>query len=775
MATRYERIERTGSLNTTQVATPRNVDFAGLRESQRMSQMVSQAAERVTQFAFKKAEAQARWQGKRAGAANPQKTLSASMTDRPDTVYEQAAYDAAVDVSAATIGVEARQDVAAALFNAERDQVDPTQLRAELTDITEGYADSLRIMDPVKAAQMRAQIQAVSETAFIQYSDTFLALETERLGADWQGLETTVRQTVEAAARRGAPGWKSQYIDPYIQDGETLRVRAGAIETTQNRLLEAGYIAALRGRFDRAHQKGEGADFLAQFDEDLRNREVIQIGEARVVKAGQAAGLSESAIKVLQAEMRAVLQRDVRSNAQAHARAVASAKADIIDQQRIVDRGHQVEPEAVTLLGETVEPLNNPDLNKRLQVLRDTSAVVAKMSDYLPEDAEEFYNSLRKGFGEEVTPLQSQILEAAKRSLSNITQAFASDPVRALDEAGHAALPGISLADIAAGNDAAQKRFERMADWSRRLGIAFAPLRKDEQAELSAYIMDPDQNIGPVVQLVHGLVGLAGPNRAEKMLHGFGMNPANSAVWVHSAVNFARTGDPEFFQHTIRGVQAFRHGPLPEGDPADQGAMQQVIVKYAAILSPTDLGSYSQTAKMATAGRRLSNTDNLYVEDFENSYEALMGRTGEGDNASGGTYEYNDNEAHLIWLPPGMLVKKMEALEKAFEKGDAIALRHLIREAIRPDGSGEDWDGGKLFVAGKAGPEPVSDTDYENLTFDSNKLRPGLVYVKNSQGHLLIEEQGAPVILDLLRLEAAYDIWRLNPTSQSLKVRENND
>ena len=73
MATRYERIERTGSLNTTQVATPRNVDFAGLRESQRMSQMVSQAAERVTQFAFKKAEAQARWQGKRAGAANPQK------------------------------------------------------------------------------------------------------------------------------------------------------------------------------------------------------------------------------------------------------------------------------------------------------------------------------------------------------------------------------------------------------------------------------------------------------------------------------------------------------------------------------------------------------------------------------------------------------------------------------------------------------------------------------------------------------------------------------
>jgi len=693
------------------------------------------------------------------------------MTDRPDTVYEQAAYDAAVDVSAATIGVEARQDVAAALFNAEQDQVDPTQLRAQLTDITEGYADSLRIMDPVKAAQMRAQIQAVSETAFIQYSDKFLALEAERLGADWQGSEPTVRQTVEAAARRGAPGWKSQYIDPYIQDGETLRVRPGAIEATQNRLLEAGYIAGLRGRFDRAHQDGKGADFLAQFNHDLRNREVIQIGEARVVKAGQAAGLSESAIKVLQAEMRAVLQRDVRSNAQAHARAVASAKADIIDQQAIVDRGHQVEPEAVTLLGETVEPLNNPDLNKRLQVLRDTSAVVAEMSDDTPAEAEQFVESLSEVFGEEVTPLQSKTLHAAEKTLNNITQAFDSDPVRALHESGRANLSGISLADIATKTDAAIERFNLMTDWSGRLGIPFSPLRKDEQAAVSAYIMDPDQNIGPVVQLVHGLIGLAGPNRAEEMLRGFGMNPTNSAVYVQSAANFARTGDPEFFTNTARGVRAFRLGQLQEGDLADQGALQQVNLKYGAILSPTDIASYRQTAEMAAAGRRLSNVDNTFAEDYENAFEALMGRTGEGDNESGGTYEYNNNEAHLIWLPPGMLVKKMEALEKAFEKGDAIALRHLIREAIRPDGSGEDWDGGKLFIAGKAGPEPVSDTDYENLTFDSNKLRPGLVYVKNSQGHRLIEEQGAPVILDLLRLEAAYDIWGLDPKSQSLKVR----
>ena len=151
MADRYPTTPRSVQQRAA-IAVPRAPEQAALREQQRQLLGVSQAADRVVQFALKQERQQAELAGEHAGATAPEQTLQQFSDRDPFTTYERSAYDAAVRVSSARISTDALMAMREAHFEAVRDNQPPEELASRLASITAGLAKHWRL-----CLQRRAQ------------------------------------------------------------------------------------------------------------------------------------------------------------------------------------------------------------------------------------------------------------------------------------------------------------------------------------------------------------------------------------------------------------------------------------------------------------------------------------------------------------------------------------------------------------------------------------------------------------------------------------------
>jgi hypothetical protein len=172
---RYQRL----GVRTRQ---PGNIDFADTREQARYSQNLSGALDRMSQFAFKEASAAAQTRGQeRVRDEGAVETLEAiDKKGGAFSIADQAAYELGSRVAVAEIQNTAEIETMRILGEAERNETPFSVVQAQLLDLTDGYSESLRVIDPTASSVLRENLNGVTAKATEKYSNWYVNLQAQK-------------------------------------------------------------------------------------------------------------------------------------------------------------------------------------------------------------------------------------------------------------------------------------------------------------------------------------------------------------------------------------------------------------------------------------------------------------------------------------------------------------------------------------------------------------------------------------------------------------------
>lgn len=172
------RYQRTG-LQTRQ---PQQMDFAATREQARLGQTISQQVDRMSDFAFKEAARAAEIRGQeRVREEGAVETLEAiDKKGGAFSIADQAAYALGSRVAVAEIQNTAEIETMRILNEAERNETPFTRVQKQLLDLTDGYSESLRVIDPTAATVLRENLNGVTAKATERYSNWYVNLQAQK-------------------------------------------------------------------------------------------------------------------------------------------------------------------------------------------------------------------------------------------------------------------------------------------------------------------------------------------------------------------------------------------------------------------------------------------------------------------------------------------------------------------------------------------------------------------------------------------------------------------
>ena len=172
---RYQRL----GVRTRQ---PGSIDFADTREQARYSQNLSQQLNRMSEFAFKEAARAAEIRGQeRVREEGAVETLEAiDKKGGAFSIADQAAYELGSRVAVAEIQNTAEIETMRILNEAERNETPFTKVQDQLLDLTDGYSESLRVIDPTAATVLRENLNGVTAKATERYSNWYVNLQAQK-------------------------------------------------------------------------------------------------------------------------------------------------------------------------------------------------------------------------------------------------------------------------------------------------------------------------------------------------------------------------------------------------------------------------------------------------------------------------------------------------------------------------------------------------------------------------------------------------------------------
>ena len=172
---RYQRL----GVRTRQ---PGSIDFADTREQARYSQNLSQQLNRMSEFAFKEAARAAEIRGQeRVREEGAVETLEAiDKKGGAFSIADQAAYALGSRVAVAEIQNTAEIETMRILNEAERNETPFTRVQEQLLDLTDGYSESLRVIDPTAATVLRENLNGVTAKATERYSNWYVNLQAQK-------------------------------------------------------------------------------------------------------------------------------------------------------------------------------------------------------------------------------------------------------------------------------------------------------------------------------------------------------------------------------------------------------------------------------------------------------------------------------------------------------------------------------------------------------------------------------------------------------------------
>ena len=149
-------VERYKPYRSGQVTLPgiKSLDPAVQRETAKLSQSISNTANQIANFAFKRYEKQAIEQAKKAGIQDVQGTLDKFSNRVPKSSADIAQFETAVNVSAGNLEIKTLKEMNKKIQDAEMTNMNPVDLGKELDAIVTGSADALAKIDAISGQNL---------------------------------------------------------------------------------------------------------------------------------------------------------------------------------------------------------------------------------------------------------------------------------------------------------------------------------------------------------------------------------------------------------------------------------------------------------------------------------------------------------------------------------------------------------------------------------------------------------------------------------------------
>ena len=218
---RYQRI----GLTTRQ---PQQLDFAATREQARLGQNISQQVNRMADFAFKQASADAASRGERRVREEGALPTLASIDSEvgPQGIEERAAYALGSRVAAAELQSNAEIDIMRIMNDGEQNKTPFSVIQDQLRDVSDGYSASLADMDPAAGEVLKVNLEGATAKATERYSNYYVKLQASNQNEKIIGTADLQSQNIIANAI--LPGANPTSIKADIQKSIELLEDLGA-------------------------------------------------------------------------------------------------------------------------------------------------------------------------------------------------------------------------------------------------------------------------------------------------------------------------------------------------------------------------------------------------------------------------------------------------------------------------------------------------------------------------------------------------------------------
>ena len=174
------------------VASLPGVNFAQTGQAQaRVANTIASSLDRMSSFAFREAEVQAKLEGAEYGAANAPTAQQLEDATTPaereelvpggkGTVYDRAARSAAMETISLNLETAARQEITALRMTASASNMATSELQTKIDGVINGYSGALYDINPTSSKRFRAGMSTVGNSAVVAHANKLAELKLEQ-------------------------------------------------------------------------------------------------------------------------------------------------------------------------------------------------------------------------------------------------------------------------------------------------------------------------------------------------------------------------------------------------------------------------------------------------------------------------------------------------------------------------------------------------------------------------------------------------------------------
>lgn len=169
-----------------------SVNFAQTGMAQaRVANTIASSLDRMSSFAFREAEVQAKLEGAEYGAANAPTAQQLEDATTPaereelvpggkGTVYDRAARSAAMETISLNLETAARQEITALRLTASATNMATSELQTKIDGVINGYSGALYDINPASSKRFRAGMSTVGNSAVVAHSNKLAELRLKQ-------------------------------------------------------------------------------------------------------------------------------------------------------------------------------------------------------------------------------------------------------------------------------------------------------------------------------------------------------------------------------------------------------------------------------------------------------------------------------------------------------------------------------------------------------------------------------------------------------------------
>lgn len=174
------------------VASLPSVNFAQTGMAQaRVANTIASSLDRMSSFAFREAEVQAKLEGAEYGAANAPTAQQLEDATTPaereelmpggkGTVYDRAARSAAMETISLNLETAARQEITALRLTASASNMATSELQTKIDGVINGYSGALYDINPASSKRFRAGMSTVGNSAVVAHANKLAELRLKQ-------------------------------------------------------------------------------------------------------------------------------------------------------------------------------------------------------------------------------------------------------------------------------------------------------------------------------------------------------------------------------------------------------------------------------------------------------------------------------------------------------------------------------------------------------------------------------------------------------------------